>query len=428
MQDVERVDEAEKADDCLNSDTYFADGNSSDRMNEREVSTAVHIACDETEDHSNDEERGSGPFKTETFSEEADTVSPGEHLDNDENIFETVYENEKTYYECDYQNVDDNDEETYDTNDDLIPVDDIELEEFSTGDDKACKPKSFKSYLDEIFQINGQMQGERLNIQKRCGSTTSLNSCKLRALVAASFPPIMVGKLGESRIPSTFDGDSFPQFSHVEKSNFLCEICIPFQKLAKENGQPHPRLRCRTQATIEDILAGTATLKFSGLVQVGEHASSECHKQAIAFFKAEEDASQPPKPSPSSVARKASTGGQQSIAKFFLPLNREGPPVPLQHLKPGKVDCHHYWVPEVVKHFSEDRQIRRWTAKSMFLQQLRSGAVSCYNTMEGHEGCNEYKRWSEKHPVDARHLIEKANGSYRSVAVLFNWMQMLRTF
>ncbi|KAL9977635.1 hypothetical protein ACROYT_G015064 [Oculina patagonica] len=54
----------------------------------------------------------------------------------------------------------------------------------------------------------------------------------------------------------------------------------------------------------------------------------------------------------------------------------------------------------------------------MFLQQLCSGAVSCYNTIEGLKGCSEYKRWSEKHPVVvARHLIEKANGSYQSVYI-----------
>ena len=395
LQHVERVEDAKKTDDCLNSDTNVEDGNSSDHMNKREVTTAVHIACDKTEDHSSDQEQGLVP--------------------------ETECENEGTYSEYEEETDDEIDIELQDVK--ACDGDDLTQHNLFLRHNKKIKfflpsnlpgkPKSFKSYLDEIFQIHGPMQGERLNIQKRCGSTTSFNSCKLRALVAASFPPIKVGKLGESRIPSTFDGDSFPQFSHAGKSNFLCEICIPFQKWAMENGQPRSRLRCRKQAPVEDILAGTATLMFSGLVQVGEHASSECHKQAIAFVKAEEDASQPPKPSPSSVAKKASTG-QQSIAKFFRPLNREGPPVPLQHSKLGKVDCHHYWVPEVVKQFSEDRQIRRCTAKSMFLQQLRSGAVSCYNTMEGHEGCNEYKRWSEKHPVDARHLIEKANRSYRS--------------
>lgn len=77
-------------------------------------------------------------------------------------------------------------------------MDDTELQDLSTGDVKACdtdnsvqetlflghykkikcfltsnlpgKQKSFKSYLDGIFQISSSMQGERLNIQKRCGS------------------------------------------------------------------------------------------------------------------------------------------------------------------------------------------------------------------------------------------------------------------
>lgn len=171
---------------------------------------------------------------------------------------------------------------------------------------------------------------------------------------------------------------------------------------------------------IHEILAGTVTLKFSGLVQVGEHASSECHRQqANAFFKAEEDSSPSPKdqePSSSSATKMASSS-QQSINKFFLPLNREGPPDPLQQVKTRKVKCHHFWDPEVVEHFAEDRQIRRWTAKSLFLQQLRSGAIRCYTSIEGHDRCNEYKHWSEKHPIDARQIIEKANSSYRSVYI-----------
>ena len=163
-------------------------------------------------------------------------------------------------------------------------------------------------------------------------------------------------------------------------------------------------------------MAGTATLKFSGLVQVGEHAASECHKQANAFFKAEEDSSTSPKDLEPSTLKKVSSG-QQFINKFFLPLNQEGPPDPLQQIKSRKVKCHHFWDPEVVKHFAEDRQIRRWTAKSLFLQQVQSGAVSCFASIEGHERCNDYKKWSEKHPVDARQLVEKANSSYRSLYI-----------
>ena len=258
------------------------------------------------------------------------------------------------------------------------------------------------------------MQGERFAIKKCCGKTMFIENCKLRAFVAATFPPIKVGKLGGNRIPSTFDGDKFPPF--IDKDSFLCEVCIPFQKWAMKNSQTQAHLRCWNQATIKEILAGTEPLKFSGLVQVGEHASSECHKQANAFFKAEEESSPSPKDlelSPSSVAKKASSG-QQFINKFFLSLNQEGPSDPPQQIKSRKVKCHHYWDLEVVKHFAEDWQIRRWTAKSLFLQQERSGAVSCYASIKGHDRCNEYKQWIEKHPIDARQLIEKSNSSYRS--------------
>ena len=424
-------------DDWTNSGIGMTDGNSSDCMNERAFSNAARITLDGVEEHSSDEELG---ISSDT---ETNAISAGSDMDAGYSALVDVYEDELAINERDEETMDSTDEEVVDMNN----IDEIDLNAWSSRGVQACgkdisaqedifrrhhkkmksfmpshlpgRPKSFKSYLDGIFQTSGSMKEERLAIQKRCGKTMSLQDCKLRALVAASFPPIKVGKLGGNRIPSTFVGDKFPQFSQMDKGSFLCEVCIPFQKWAMENGQPHAHLRCRKQAKIEEILAGTATLKFSGLVQIGEHASSECHKQANAFFKAEEDSSTSPKdlkPSPSSVAKKASSG-QQSIHKFFLPLNREGPPDPPQHVRSGKVKCHHFWDPEVVKHFAEDRQIRRWTAKSLFLQQVQSGAVSCYASIEGHDRCTEYKHWSEKHPIDARQLIEKASSSFRSVYI-----------
>ena len=108
------------------------------------------------------------------------------------------------------------------------------------------------------------MEPERIDILKRCSNATVFQDTKRRALLAASFPPVT------RSMPVTFEGDIFPQFSQKEKGNFLCEVCIPYQKWAMENGQPHPRLRCRKQASLDAILAGTASLHFSGLVQVKE--------------------------------------------------------------------------------------------------------------------------------------------------------------
>ena len=55
-----------------------------------------------------------------------------------------------------------------------------------------------------------------------------------------------------------------------------------------ENGKPHGRLRSWKQASA--ILEGTASLQFFGLVQVKEHPDSECHKQAVDFFKVMDNA------------------------------------------------------------------------------------------------------------------------------------------
>ena len=96
------------------------------------------------------------------------------------------------------------------------------------------RPKSFQEYLNRIFERKDCMEVERLDILRRCSNTTVFQNNKLRALLAATFPPVTVGPMAGKRVPVTFEGDTFPQFSHNEKSMFRCEVCIPFQKWAME--------------------------------------------------------------------------------------------------------------------------------------------------------------------------------------------------
>ena len=117
-----------------------------------------------------------------------------------------------------------------------------------------------------------------------------------------------------------------------------------------------------------------------------------------------------------SLDGKRKSSGQQSIRKFFCPLNGERPPDLFQQSKQGKVKCHHLWDQEVVKHFHDEKQIRRLTVKSLFLRQANMGEISCFN-MEGHQGCRDYKTWKKVHSVDAKDMIEKANNSFRSIYV-----------
>ena len=142
-------------------------------------------------------------------------------------------------------------------------------------------------YLNGIFEENDCLEVEGLNILRHCSSTTVFQNNKLWILLAVTFPPVTGSPLAGWSIPVTFEGDTFPQFSQNEKSRFHCEVCIPFQKWAMENGKSHARLRCRKQATVDNILAGTASLQFSGLVQVEEHAVSLSHKQAVDFLQAQ---------------------------------------------------------------------------------------------------------------------------------------------
>lgn len=120
------------------------------------------------------------------------------------------------------------------------------------------KPNSFKDYLSGVFRNKKRHECQKVGNLRRCSSTTRLQESQLRALVAMSFPPVTVGDMTGRNVPVTFEGDCFPQFSHLEKSNFLCEVCVPYQKWAVENGKPHARLRTQKQASVEGILAGTA--------------------------------------------------------------------------------------------------------------------------------------------------------------------------
>ena len=49
------------------------------------------------------------------------------------------------------------------------------------------KPKSFQEYLNGIFEGNDCMEVERLDILRRCSSTTVFQNNKVRALLAVTF-------------------------------------------------------------------------------------------------------------------------------------------------------------------------------------------------------------------------------------------------
>ena len=65
------------------------------------------------------------------------------------------------------------------------------------------------------------MEVERLDILRRCSSTTVFQNNKLRALLAVTFPPVTVGPLAGRSVPVTFEGDTFPQFSQNERAGFI---------------------------------------------------------------------------------------------------------------------------------------------------------------------------------------------------------------
>lgn len=125
----------------------------------------------------------------------------------------------------------------------------------------------------------------------------------------------------------------------------------------------------------------------------------------------------------STVKRKSF--GQQSICKFFCPLNSDRPLGHLQQPKQGKVRCCQLWDLEVVKHFKDDCQIRRWTAKSLYKQKIDSGEICRFQSWEGHENCCDYNHWCVKHPLNAKEISIQANESNRSSTNPLNFFPIL---
>ena len=147
-------------------------------------------------------------------------------------------------------------------------------------------PTSFQSYLRSVFPDPSNFSVERQHIHSLSASTSIYKDARIRAFVSACFPPIKVGSFPGECNGFTFTGDVFPQFSQVDKSYFSCEICIPYCKWAILNNHPYSSTRSK-QASVDAVLAGTAKLVFSGVVQMHEHSLSKCHVEAASFWSKE---------------------------------------------------------------------------------------------------------------------------------------------
>ena len=143
--------------------------------------------------------------------------------------------------------------------------------------------KSFQDYLSGLFLIPETTNAKRREIHEHSGKTSKTSDARSRAFIATAFPPIEVGQLAGQEVLHTFRGDLFPQFSQTKKSQYQCEVCVPYQKWALKVGSRHASLKSKS-ANISNIMDGTAILSFSGVVQAYEHYESKAHKEAIKFF------------------------------------------------------------------------------------------------------------------------------------------------
>lgn len=79
------------------------------------------------------------------------------------------------------------------------------------------------------------------------------------------------------------------------------------------------------------------------------------------------------------------------------------------------MQCHYLWIPEVVNHFKDDRQIRRNTAKGLFRKLIRQNGIKCIK--KGHSSCRNYFKWKTLHPQEFQSIKEKCENCPKSVYI-----------
>lgn len=82
-----------------------------------------------------------------------------------------------------------------------------------------------------------------------------------------------------------------------------------------------------------------------------------------------------------------------------------------------KVTCFYLWDFEVVKEFSDDVQIRRYTPHKLFQERLMNRLLNSCKGVPGHEECSTYSVWKNKHGVEAAILKNDAHRKSRSMYV-----------
>ena len=174
------------------------------------------------------------------------------------------------------------------------------------------KPHSFNDFLTKVMPESAQKEIPF----SEAGPSSSVPVARTRAFLAASFPPVTVGDLAASVVPGAEEGKPFPQFTNTSGSDILCTVCLPHQKWAKSNLQPHHQLKSK-QASAQALLDGTAILQFSGVVQTEEHSKSKYHQEALAFFVKEKRMFE----QKTGKEKKTKVAQQQFISNFFPSLN-----------------------------------------------------------------------------------------------------------
>ena len=124
------------------------------------------------------------------------------------------------------------------------------------------RPSSFREYLSSLFKPPNAVSVKRFDIYSHSGDTVNYEYARSRSFIATAFPPITVGELAGREVDHISVSDIFPQFTHYGKSEYHCELCVPYQQWAKSNCLKHSPLKSK-HVEVDDIINGTAILRFS---------------------------------------------------------------------------------------------------------------------------------------------------------------------
>ena len=225
-----------------------------------------------------------------------------------------------------------------------------------------------------------------MTIYKSSAPTTShLTNC-LRAFLIKAFPPIAVCYAGaKDFISLTFPGDVLPQFtstchSSVRSRNrfsIQCVVCPLYQD------------KCIRQGVFSKL---SCSGDLDEICQTIVHHESQLHQSALAYFSGSSAT-----PATVTTVQSSLSGKETRQKTIFQALKVDEPNTKVKN-------CLGFFEDQkLLESLRDSAGIRRMTAKSLFIRERSQGKFHCFSKV-GHEKCDNWTGWKERHPEEAEKL------------------------